>query len=158
MDKANGIVAISARTRYSGMPYPTGSKDDIYYFSYNSGPAHFISLGSFYKGGFGAGSPMTAFLKADLAAVDRAVTPWIVVTVHAPWCASSPTRAPRAALRRRPSPTPPPPLTHRNADNSNTAHTNGGVGMRSAYETMFINVGVSIVVSGGHVRSSLPGG
>jgi hypothetical protein len=33
-DTANGIVAISARYRYHGMPFPPGSPDDIWYFSY----------------------------------------------------------------------------------------------------------------------------
>ena len=29
-DTANGIIAISARYRFSGMPYPKGSKDGKY--------------------------------------------------------------------------------------------------------------------------------
>jgi len=117
-DSANGIIAISARYRFSGMPYPKGSPDDLYYFSWNAGPAHFISLGSFYSGGFGASSPMTKFLNADFAAINKTATPWTVVMVHAPWY------------------------------NSNKAHTNDGQTMRKAYESMFIKNGVSIIVSG----------
>ena len=49
------------------------------FFSYNAGPVHVISLASFYDGGFGASSRMTVFLKADLAAIDRSVTPWVIV-------------------------------------------------------------------------------
>ena len=67
------------------MPFPVGSPDDIYFFSYNMGPVHVISLGSFYEGGFGASSPMTIWLKNDLATVSKARTPWILVQVHAPW-------------------------------------------------------------------------
>jgi acid phosphatase type 7 len=105
------------------MPYPKGSADDIYYFSWNSGPVHFISLGSFYSGGFGTKSPMTVWLNKDFAAVNKTLTPWTVVMVHAPWY------------------------------NSNKAHTNDGLTMRDAYESFFIENGVSIIVSG-HVHAN----
>jgi hypothetical protein len=35
---------------------------------------------------FTAGSDQYQWLAADLAQVDRAVTPWLVVCLHAPWC------------------------------------------------------------------------
>jgi hypothetical protein len=41
------------------------------------GPAHVISLASFYEGGFGPTSAMSIWLKADLKAIDRSVTPWV---------------------------------------------------------------------------------
>ena len=62
---------------------PSGGRaDGAMFFSYEVGPAHIISLACFYPGGFGASSPLTQFLKADLAAVDRSVTPWVVGLVH----------------------------------------------------------------------------
>ena len=56
------------------------------YYSYEVGPAHVIALASFYPGGFGAGSPLTQWLAGDLASIDRAKTPWVFVSLHAPWC------------------------------------------------------------------------
>jgi len=117
-DYANGIIAISAIYRYAGMPFPEDSPDGANYFSYNAGPVHVISLASFFDGGFGGNSRMTAFLKADLAALDRTVTPWVIVQVHAPWY------------------------------NSNTKHQGDGEDMRVAYEPLLIAAGVNAVFSG----------
>ena len=78
---------------------------------------HVISLASFFPD-FSASSGMTKFLEADLKAVDRSVTPWIVVDVHAPWY------------------------------NSNTQHTNDGVKMRTAYEQLLNQYGASIYIAG----------
>ena len=100
------------------MPVPKGSADGVEFFSYNAGPVHVVTLASFYAGGFGAGSPMTVWLDADLTAVNRSFTPWVVVVLHAPWY------------------------------NSNTAHTNDGQTMRRAYEATFIQHGVNAVFSG----------
>ena len=100
----------------------TSATDDSYYFSYNTGPVHVISIGSFFADGFGPGSPVTPWVTADLAAVDKAVTPWICIEVHAPWF------------------------------NSNSQHVNDGRPMRLAYETLFNNAGVAIMVAG-HVHA-----
>ena len=116
-DYNNGIEGFSARYRFSGMPYPEGSPDNVDYFSYNAGPLHVISLASFFPD-FSASSGMTLFLEADLKAVDRAVTPWIVVEIHAPWY------------------------------NSNTQHTNDGKKMRTAYEALLNQYGASIFIAG----------
>jgi hypothetical protein len=100
----NGVVvATSARHRYAGMP-SAGRADGAFYFSWEAGPAHFISVSSFYPGHFGPASPMTVWLQADLAAVNRTRTPWTFVILHAPWY------------------------------NSNTAHQGEGEAMRVAYE------------------------
>ena len=32
-----------------------------------------------------AGSLQHAWLRRDLAAIDRAATPWVIVMMHAPW-------------------------------------------------------------------------
>ena len=54
----------------------------------------------------------------QLAAIDRVVTPWVGIMVHAPHY------------------------------NSNTQHTNDGNSMRAAYEQLFNDYGVSFVVAG----------
>jgi hypothetical protein len=100
------------------MPYPVGSADDIWYFSYQAGPAHVISLSSFYPGGFGASSPLVQFLKADLATVNRATTPWLLVIIHAPWY------------------------------NSNSAHQGDGEAMRQAIEPILLAAKVNAVFGG----------
>lgn len=122
-DSANGISAISSQYRFAGMPF--GDRADkvgqqgVMFYSYEDGPMHSIALASFpTKYGFDASSPMTQWLEADLAAVDRAKTPWIVVNVHAPWY------------------------------NSNTQHTKDGNKMQAAYEALFIQYKVNIVYSG----------
>jgi hypothetical protein len=122
-DKANGISAISSQYRFAGMPF--GSRTDkagqegVFFFSYEDGPMHAIVLASFPTAyGFDAASPMTTWLKADLASIDRSQTPWIVVNVHAPWY------------------------------NSNTKHTRDGNKMQTAYEALFIEYKVNIVYSG----------
>ena len=132
-DNANGILAISAQYRFAGMPF--GSRTDkagqqgTFYYSYEDGPMHAISLASFPTAyDFSASSEMTVWLKADLASVDRTVTPWIVVNIHAPWY------------------------------NSNTQHTRDGAAMQTAYESLFVQYKVNIVYSG-HVHAyqrSLP--
>lgn len=100
------------------MPYPQGSPDDVFYFSYSAGPAHVISISSFYPRGYGSDSPLVQWLQKDLATVDRAVTPWILVTLHAPWY------------------------------NSNTAHHLDGEEMRKSVEPILLAAGVNAVFGG----------
>jgi hypothetical protein len=116
-DTANGITAISTQYRFAGMP-TQGRKDGCMYFSYEVGPAHVISLASFYPGGFSSSSPLTQWLKADLASIDKAKTPWVLVSLHAPWY------------------------------NSNTAHQGDGEEMRAALEDMLVKGGVSAFFTG----------
>jgi hypothetical protein len=114
---AAGQVAVSALHRFAGMPAdPTA--EGAWYFGYRAGPAHVISVSSFYPGGFGESSKMTAWLQKELASVDRTVTPWLIISLHAPWY------------------------------NSNSAHQGDGEAMREAYEPIFIAAGVNMIVSG----------
>jgi len=132
-DTYGGVVAISSKYRFAGMPTPTSYKaDGVFYYSYNVGPAHVIALSTFYpteaNPDYSASSPMTKWLVADLAALDRSMTPWVIVSTHAPWY------------------------------NSNTEHQGDAEGMRKAYEQLFIKAGVAIIITG-HVHSyerSLP--
>jgi 3',5'-cyclic AMP phosphodiesterase CpdA len=59
-----------------------------------------------------------AWLKADLAAVDRSRTPWLIVGMHAPWY------------------------------NSNTAHQGEVEDMRRAMEALLYSYGVDLVFAG----------
>ena len=45
-----------------------------------------LMLGSYVE--YGTDSEQFAWLQQDLASVDRHRTPWVVVGMHAPWCAS----------------------------------------------------------------------
>ena len=122
-DSANGVVAISTKYRFSGMPTPTAyNADGAMYYSYEAGPAHVISISSFYPGGYGASSPLTTWLQSDLAKVDRTKTPWLLVALHAPWY------------------------------NTNSAHQGDGEAMRAALEPMLIAAKADVVFTG-HVHS-----
>lgn len=54
-----------------------------YYYSANVGPVHVISISPYVP--FQSGTDQYAWLQADLANIDRSVTPWVLVTFHAPW-------------------------------------------------------------------------
>lgn len=60
-----------------------GTRVPISSHSCRQGPAHIVTLSSFYPGGFGANSEQTKWLDADLASVDRAKYPWLIVALHA---------------------------------------------------------------------------
>jgi len=92
------------------------------FYSYNYGSVHMVMLNSYMP--FAHGTPQHDFLRADLAAVDRKVTPWLVVACHAPWY------------------------------NSNRAHENEAeeVLMRRAMEDLLYNHSVDLVFAG-HVHN-----
>lgn len=69
-----------------------------FWYSFEYGMAHFVMIDTetdfpsapdehypLYSGPFGAHDQQLAFLEADLASVDRTVTPWVVVSGHRPW-------------------------------------------------------------------------
>ena len=58
---------------------PVGSADDGWY-SFEQGPVHFLMLHTEMSSR--AGSRQHAFVEADLAAVDRSITPWVLVFGH----------------------------------------------------------------------------
>jgi len=59
-----------------------------FFYSFDHGLAHFVSIS--FESGWGAGSPQIEWLAADLAAVNRVVTPWTVLFVHRPfYCSNS---------------------------------------------------------------------
>ncbi|KAL6770803.1 hypothetical protein ACKKBF_B32745 [Auxenochlorella protothecoides x Auxenochlorella symbiontica] len=60
-------------------PMPTVTERDMFY-SINHGPIHFLQLNT--EANFEPGSAQHDFAVADLAAVNRSVTPWVVAGFH----------------------------------------------------------------------------
>ncbi|CAA0818844.1 Purple acid phosphatase 22 [Striga hermonthica] len=109
----HGFKAYNARWL---MPYrESGSTSNLYY-SFDVARAHVIMLGSYAD--FNSDSDQYKWLQADLASIDRAITPWVLVLVHVPWY------------------------------NSNSAHKGEGEGMRKAMERMVYDARVDLVFAG----------
>jgi hypothetical protein len=92
------------------------------WWSHDAGGVHWVGLSSYSP--VGARSPQRAWLAEDLASVDRAVTPWVVVALHAPWY------------------------------NSNAKHQGEAepAATRDAFEALFLQGGVDLVLAG-HVHA-----
>ncbi|KAJ4850525.1 putative purple acid phosphatase 20 [Turnera subulata] len=117
---ARSFTAYNARWR---MPFQESGSDSNLYYSFNvAGSVHVIMLGSYAD--FDPTSPQYKWLQADLAKVDRAKTPWLVVLIHAPWY------------------------------NSNTAHQgeSESVDMKKSMEELLYQARVDIVFAG-HVHA-----
>jgi len=87
------------------------------YYSFNYRNVHFLSLNS-EDLFFWHELPQYIWLEADLAEVDRSVTPWIVAGFHTPWYCS------------------------------NVRHNDSGDSMRQSYEDIFYKYGVDLVLMG----------
>ena len=67
---------------------PTASSaGSPYYYAATAGPVRWISLS--FESPWAAGSPQHTWAAAQIASVDRAVTPWVVVVVHRPLYSSN---------------------------------------------------------------------
>mmetsp|Transcript_299 Transcript_299/g.698 ORF Transcript_299/g.698 Transcript_299/m.698 type:complete len:486 (-) Transcript_299:98-1555(-) len=102
-------------TRFK-MPYKHSGSESQLYYSYNVAGAHIIMLGSYAE--YGEDSAQYAWLENDLRKVDRRITPWVIVGMHAPWY------------------------------NSNHNHYGEGEEMRKIMEPLLYQYGVDFVVSG----------
>jgi hypothetical protein len=78
-------------------PSEVGQGEDWYSFDY--GNAHFVVLNDTVAGSTILGGDEAAWLSSDLAAVNRATTPWIFVVHHQPLYTCASTHAPDTALR-----------------------------------------------------------
>ncbi|KAK9802602.1 hypothetical protein WJX73_000292 [Symbiochloris irregularis] len=67
-------------------PYNQSNSPSPLYYSINLGPTHQIHLSNYVN--FLEGSAQYEWLVEDLASFDRAATPWLIVTWHAPWYSS----------------------------------------------------------------------
>lgn len=109
----NGFKAYNARWP---MPYEESGSNSNLYYSFDVVGTHIIMLGSYTD--FNVDSNQYKWLANDLAKVDRSLTPWLIVLLHAPWY------------------------------NSNMAHQGEGESMRLAMEEMLYDFGVDMVFSG----------
>lgn len=76
-----------------------GEVDPEEWFSFDYGNAHFISLNDTVLDDSVLGGAESDWLRADLSAVDRAVTPWVFVMHHRPLYTCLSTHAPDVNLR-----------------------------------------------------------
>ncbi|KAF5473837.1 hypothetical protein F2P56_005792 [Juglans regia] len=74
------FTAYNARWR---MPFEQSGSDSNLYYSFNVAGVHIIMLSSYTD--FDPSSQQYKWLEADMGQIDRKITPWIVVLVHAPW-------------------------------------------------------------------------
>lgn len=81
---SGGECGVAATTFY---PMPEPATTDMPWWSYDVGIIHFVGMST--EQNFSVGSPQYDFLVADLAAVDRNLTPWIVFNGHRPMYVSS---------------------------------------------------------------------
>jgi hypothetical protein len=65
------------------LPFQAAKSDDSQYYSYDAAGVHFVMLCSYID--YSVGSPQLEWIAADLASVDRTVTPFVVAVVHSPW-------------------------------------------------------------------------
>lgn len=98
------------------MPYEHSGSDTQLYYSYDVAGAHIIMLGSYAE--YGEDSDQYAWLMQDLMKVNRRITPWVLVGMHAPWY------------------------------NSNHNHYGEGEEMRKVMEPLLYQHGVDFVISG----------
>ena len=61
------------------------------YYSFDHGPIHFVQFST--EVNFEPGSDQYAFVTADLAAVDRSKTPWVIAGFHRPYITPTVRRA-----------------------------------------------------------------
>lgn len=105
--------AYNARWR---MPYDSSGSSSNLYYSFDVKGTHVIMLGSYTH--FDVASDQYNWLRADLASVDRKITPWVIVIVHAPWY------------------------------NTNAAHQGEGEDMRRSMEEVLCRARVDVVFAG----------
>ncbi|KQK13354.1 purple acid phosphatase 2 [Brachypodium distachyon] len=70
------------RNRYP-TPFRSSKSTQPFWYSVKMGPAHVIVLSSYSA--YGKYTPQWAWLQAELARVDRSITPWLIICVHSPW-------------------------------------------------------------------------
>ena len=70
-EAANGFSQWAHRFGYYKKLAERSGSDSAFHYSYNHGLVHFVHISTEH-------TPATAWLDADLSAVDRAVTPWVV--------------------------------------------------------------------------------
>eukprot|EP00730_Choanoeca_flexa_P015567 TRINITY_DN7178_c0_g1_i1.p1 TRINITY_DN7178_c0_g1~~TRINITY_DN7178_c0_g1_i1.p1 ORF type:complete len:681 (+),score=128.81 TRINITY_DN7178_c0_g1_i1:193-2235(+) len=77
-DDSSGECGVPMYQRFK-MP---ANGNSLFWYSFNYGSVHFIMMSSEHD--CSKGSPQYGWLEADLAAVDRSNTPWVVLMAHRP--------------------------------------------------------------------------
>jgi hypothetical protein len=85
---ANGKTGFLAYETRFWFPSEQSRSHSPFYYSYDVAAAHVVMLGCYVD--YGEGSEQYAWLQQDLARVDRARTPWLIVGMHAPWWVVAP--------------------------------------------------------------------
>ncbi|KAJ3674873.1 hypothetical protein LUZ60_005489 [Juncus effusus] len=98
------------------MPFEESGSDSNLYYSFEAHGVHVVMLGSYTD--FDEKSGQYAWLKSDLAKVNREKTPWLFAVLHAPWY------------------------------NSNWAHKGDGDNMMTCMEKLLYAYRVDLVVAG----------
>ncbi|CAI0379900.1 unnamed protein product [Linum tenue] len=109
----DGFASYNSRWK---MPYEESESSSNLYYSFEVAGAHIVMLGSYAD--YDEYSDQYHWLKADLAKVDRAKTPWLLVLLHVPWY------------------------------NSNKAHQGEGDDMKAAMEPLLYDAKVDLVLAG----------
>jgi hypothetical protein len=156
---------VAYQNRFRTPSEASGGETNLY-FAFRAASAHFIALSSYSD--FDAGSRQYQWLQRTLAAVDRRATPWLIVSLHAPWCDMIVPNSARICLRivlrvcchsnfltifvfdcAIVSPS---EILRRYS--SNVAHQGEfpSIGMRAAMEPLLLQYGVDLVFSG-HVHA-----
>ncbi|KAK3118546.1 hypothetical protein QOZ80_9BG0701210 [Eleusine coracana subsp. coracana] len=104
------FMAYDARWR---MPHEASGSASNLYYSFDAAGVHVVMLGTYAE--FEEGSEQHAWLRRDLAAVDRRKMPWVLAMMHVPWY------------------------------NTNRAHQGEGESMRRAMERLLYEAHVDIV-------------
>mmetsp|Transcript_34096 Transcript_34096/g.63222 ORF Transcript_34096/g.63222 Transcript_34096/m.63222 type:complete len:632 (-) Transcript_34096:181-2076(-) len=94
----NGEAWSSYNARYP-MPFAQSGSVSNLWWSRDVGPVHLIGICSYAE--TSPGSLQYQWLSADLQGVNRSVTPWVVVMMHAPWYNSNSGHRAEAELMRR---------------------------------------------------------
>ncbi len=81
---SGGECGVVATTMY---PMPSPAETNTPWWSYDVGIMHFVGMSTEHN--FTIGGDQYKFLQADLAAVNRSVTPWIIFNGHRPMYVSS---------------------------------------------------------------------
>jgi hypothetical protein len=68
-------------------PHVAAGSPSYFFYSVQAGPSHNIFLSNYVD--YTPGSDQARWLEADLKTVNRSVTPWVTVSFHNPWCATS---------------------------------------------------------------------
>lgn len=80
--QAGDITFASYSARFSVPSRESGSNNSLYY-SFNAGGIHFVMLAAYID--YNRTGAQYAWLKQNLADIDREMTPWVVAAWHAPW-------------------------------------------------------------------------